>query len=42
MPLLAKKEFQPLDIPDGVGSDTDVFYLSSTNEVFVDYEYALL
>ncbi|KAI1711925.1 bromodomain-containing protein [Ditylenchus destructor] len=40
MPLFHKdkQEFQPSDIPEGVGPDTEVFYVPSTKEVFLDYD----
>ncbi|KAL3116768.1 hypothetical protein niasHT_004269 [Heterodera trifolii] len=39
MPTTLNKEFQRIrPIPDGLLPNTEVFYLSSTNEVFLDYD----
>ncbi len=38
MPLLNRKEFVRLPVPEGVDPDSEVFYLETSGEVFLDYE----
>jgi len=38
MPMLKKKQFEPVEPPEGLKDDDEVFYCKQTNEIFKDYE----